>query len=35
VLGETAPDAAGYLPSQRPYYERLAMDGDPVSWPPS
>jgi len=35
VLGEKAPDAAGYLPSQRPYYERLALDGDPVSWPPS
>lgn len=35
LAGERAPDAADYLPSQRPYYERLAMDGDPVSWPPS
>ena len=35
LTGRAAPDPGGYLPSQRPYYERLAMDGDPVSWPPS
>lgn len=35
LAGDEAPDASDYLPSQRPYYERLAMDGDPVSWPPS
>lgn len=30
-----APQLSGYVPSQQPYYERIAMDGDPVSWPPS
>lgn len=35
ISGDPTPDPDGYLPSQRPYYERLAMDGDPVSWPPS
>jgi uncharacterized protein YndB with AHSA1/START domain len=29
------PDFADYFPQQRPYFERLAMDGDPVSWPAS
>lgn len=28
-------DLALYVTTQQPYYERLAMDGDPVSWPPS
>lgn len=31
--GGRMPDFADYFPSQRPYYERLAMDGDPVAWP--
>lgn len=35
VTGAPQPELEGYVPSQRPYYERLAMDGDPVSWPPS
>ena len=29
------PDFADYYPQQRPYFERLAMDGDPVGWPAS
>jgi uncharacterized protein YndB with AHSA1/START domain len=33
--GTAMPDFADYFPSQRPYYERLAMDGDPVAWPAS
>ncbi len=33
--GTPMPDFADYFPSQRPYYERLAMDGDPVAWPAS
>jgi hypothetical protein len=28
-----APRMDDYFPSQRPYFERLAMDGDPVGWP--
>lgn len=32
--GEPVPSAVDYV-SQGPYYERLAMDGDPVAWPPS
>lgn len=35
IAGEKAPALEPYLATQRPYYERLAMDGDPVSWPPS
>ena len=34
VTRGVAPDRALYA-TQQPYYERLAMDGDPVSWPPS
>lgn len=33
--GAPAPEFDAYLSVQQPYYERLAMDGDPVSWPPS
>lgn len=33
--GKTLPEFDPYLAVQQPYYERLAMDGDPVSWPPS
>jgi uncharacterized protein YndB with AHSA1/START domain len=29
------PDFTDYYPQQRPYFERLAMDGDPVGWPAS
>lgn len=32
VSGATAPRESEYA-TQRPYYERLAMDGDPNSWP--
>ncbi len=32
---EEMPDWNDYFPQQRPYYERLAMDGDPVGWPAS
>ncbi len=35
IADAPAPNEADYTPSQRPYYERLAMDGDPMSWPPS
>ena len=35
IAGQPMPDFDAYLTDQRPYYERLAMDGDPVSWPPS
>jgi hypothetical protein len=35
VGGSQMPDFADYYPQQRPYFERLAMDGDPVSWPAS
>ncbi|MGX5681872.1 hypothetical protein [Schumannella luteola] len=35
ISGAKAPALEPYLATQRPYYERLAMDGDPVSWPPS
>ncbi|NYF09181.1 uncharacterized protein YndB with AHSA1/START domain [Leifsonia sp. AK011] len=35
IAGTEMPDFDEYLTVQRPYYERLAMDGDPVSWPPS
>jgi hypothetical protein len=31
--GHTAPSMDDYFPSQRPYFERIAMDGDPVGWP--
>ena len=34
LTGGVTPDRARYE-TLRPYYERLAMDGDPVSWPPS
>lgn len=27
------PDFDEYFPQQRPYFERLALDGDPVAWP--
>jgi len=32
--GATMPKRDSYLP-QQPYYERLAMDGDPDAWPAS
>lgn len=35
ISGADAPSLELYVSHQRPYYERLAMDGDPVSWPPS
>lgn len=35
IAGGKAPSLEPYISHQRPYYERLAMDGDPVSWPPS
>lgn len=35
VSGAPLPDRSEYIPSQQPHYERLAMDGDPVGWPPS
>ncbi|MDO7883580.1 hypothetical protein [Antiquaquibacter soli] len=35
IGGAKAPALEPYLATQRPYYERLAMDGDPMSWPPS
>ena len=31
--GTPMPSFDNYFPTQRPYYERLAMDGDPVGWP--
>lgn len=30
--GTTMPDWDDYFPSQVPYYERLATDGDPIAW---
>jgi uncharacterized protein YndB with AHSA1/START domain len=33
--GRPLPAFDAYFPVQRPYYERLAMDGDPVGWPAS
>jgi hypothetical protein len=33
--GDAMPDFADYYPQQRPYFERIAMDGDPVGWPAS
>lgn len=33
--GSGAPDFEDYYPTQRPYFERLAMDGDPEAWPAS
>lgn len=33
--GKPMPEFEPYLAVQQPYYERIAMDGDPVSWPPS
>jgi uncharacterized protein YndB with AHSA1/START domain len=35
VGGDPMPDFADYYPQQKPYYERIAMDGDPVGWPAS
>ncbi len=36
ITGDEPPASLDrYLTTQRPYYERLAMDGDPVPWPPS
>lgn len=35
IAGAKAPTLEPYIATQRPYYERLAMDGDPVGWPPS
>ena len=35
VGDDPMPDFADYYPQQRPYFERLAMDGDPVGWPAS
>ena len=36
AVGESPmPDFADYYPQQKPYFERLAMDGDPVGWPAS
>ena len=32
ISGATPPNESEYA-TQRPYYERLAMDGDPNSWP--
>jgi uncharacterized protein YndB with AHSA1/START domain len=32
---EPMPDFGDYYPQQRPYFERIAMDGDPVGWPAS
>ena len=32
--GSAMPNKDAYLP-QQPYYERLAMDGDPDAWPAS
>ena len=32
---DAPPSLERYAATQRPYYERLAMDGDPVPWPPS
>lgn len=32
--GTAMPTAESYMP-QQPYYERLAMDGDPEAWPAS
>jgi uncharacterized protein YndB with AHSA1/START domain len=31
--GTAMPAFEDYYPVQRPYYERLAMDGDPMGWP--
>jgi uncharacterized protein YndB with AHSA1/START domain len=31
--GSALPAFEDYYPVLRPYYERLAMDGDPVGWP--
>jgi uncharacterized protein YndB with AHSA1/START domain len=33
--GTPMPDWDDYFPQQRPYFERLAMDGDPAGWPAS
>lgn len=33
--GSPMPEFVDYFPSQKPYYERLAMDGDPIAWPAS
>jgi hypothetical protein len=33
--GDAPPGLDRYLATLRPAYERLAMDGDPVPWPPS
>jgi uncharacterized protein YndB with AHSA1/START domain len=35
VGGSPMPDFADYYPQQKPYFERIAMDGDPVGWPAS
>ena len=35
VGGDPMPDFADYYPQQKPYFERIAMDGDPVGWPAS
>jgi uncharacterized protein YndB with AHSA1/START domain len=35
VDGTPMPDFADYYPQQKPYFERIAMDGDPVGWPAS
>lgn len=35
TTGAPMPDFADYSPQQKPYFERVAMDGDPVSWPAS
>ncbi len=35
VNGDAMPDFADYSPQQKPYFERIAMDGDPVGWPAS
>lgn len=30
--GASMPELGDYMPSQRPYFERLATDGDPEAW---
>jgi len=35
IDGTPRPEFDEYLATQQPYYERVAMDGDPISWPPS
>ena len=35
ITGEDMPAFEDYYPQQKPYYERIAMDGDPVGWPAS